>query len=78
MSPEDVAHVLRGPGDELLLVHPAQLLARHREAGDEGVNVRALPEGELPYGPGQPVAHLVLAPVPGVPRDPWGPLGSHG
>ena len=70
MGPEDVAHVLRGPGDELLLVHAAQLLARHGEAGDEGVNVRALAQGELPDGPGQPVAHLLLAPVPGVPGDP--------
>ena len=53
-----------------LLVDPAQLLARHGEAGDEGVNVGALAQGELPDGPGQPVAHLVLAPVPGVPGDP--------
>jgi len=39
VGPEDVPHEERGPGDEVLLVHGAELSTTHGEAGYEAVHV---------------------------------------
>jgi len=39
VSPEDVTHEEWGPGDEVLLVHGAELPPTHGQAGDEAVHV---------------------------------------
>jgi len=70
VGPEDVPHEEGGPGDEVLLVHGAELPPTHGEAGDEAVHVRATAQAELPDSPGEPVRDLLLAPGPGILRDP--------
>jgi len=70
VGPEDVAHEQGGAGDEVLLVHSAELLPRHGQTGDETVNMRSRSKTELSDGPRQPVCHMLHAPVSWISRYP--------
>ena len=70
VGPQDVPHEQGRAGDEILLVHGAEFLPRHGQAGDETVNMRSRPQTELSDGPGQPVSHVLHAPVTWVTWDP--------